>query len=590
MLSTIAFLVSALFYSSVNSLPFTGNPNIFQCTYPGDPGSFTCSLDLPDFPRVIGDAPVWLYQFGDQAKSSDVAKRLLQLISDASDAVLPTYSTLASLSDVSIEMYLVERFAPGTTIDGETKWIPAGAGSPARCAIRYPLDKLTGPADDYVKLVVAHELYHCVESAGNKPPSGGPQPRIEGWWREGVAEFFGNYFYPEKDPDSNIRKYDPVIPLYGQDYPASAFFQYLNNAGWNEIQINNWLLNQQLSLDMASERTRVSQDSDVRTQFPKFATRFVDKSIVYHDGSPIDFITPVQPTIFLVNIPKGGSPVTLTLRGEPFTISQRTVNIGPKQTILLKVTSIPTDSKIQYRKTGSTDWSELSAGSSTQLQDACITETVSYDFVFTSTADTDTEGVDVQFVRLTRKGKRDDDEDNQCKDDPDPSACSLPGTWSLDISSLQSFIQQKLTTQEKSVTLSNFAVTGSSTFTVNDDLSSTMVFDHLTIGYDAAAIPAGALPNWHSDIDVTGSIAGTLKLLGATGGDPEFTWGDGSVITGEAKTNTVIAGIGSLPFNIPMDQQYGSATTVSYSCAGSQLLLTGNVGGKYAWAYSYSKA
>lgn len=151
-------------------------------------------------------------------------------------------------------------------------------------------------------------------------------------------------------------------------------------------------------------------------------------------------------------------------------------------------------------------------------------------------------------------------------------------------------MQTKLATLEKSVTLSNLAVTGGSTFTVNEDLTSTMTFDDLIISYDASAVPAGSLPNWHCDIDVSGSVVGTLKLLSGNSTDIEFTWEDGAVITCEAKTNTIVDGIGSIPFDIPMDQQYGSGILVSYSCEGNKLFLSGTTNGKYAWAYSYNRA
>jgi hypothetical protein len=121
MISVTAFLALPLFCSFAASLPFTGNPNIFQCRYPGDSDTFSCSLNLPNFPRLINGAWANLYQFGAQSKASDSSKRILQLISDAADAVLPTYSALADLSNLMIDMYVVENFTPGRTEDGETK-------------------------------------------------------------------------------------------------------------------------------------------------------------------------------------------------------------------------------------------------------------------------------------------------------------------------------------------------------------------------------------------------------------------------------------------------------------------------------------
>jgi hypothetical protein len=177
-----------------------------------------------------------------------------------------------------IDMYVVENFTPGRTEDGETKWTPFNLTFPSVCSIRFPLDKLTTDVDNYAKLVVAHELYHCVEWANDKPSSPAEPPRIEDWWREGVAEFFGNFFYPDKDPDANIRNYVPNKPLYQQRYETAVFFQFLNNAGWYEQQVNSWMVAQQLSPDTGAERARVSQDVDLRAQFPKFATHLSTKA------------------------------------------------------------------------------------------------------------------------------------------------------------------------------------------------------------------------------------------------------------------------------------------------------------------------
>ncbi|KAH7070197.1 hypothetical protein FB567DRAFT_598465 [Paraphoma chrysanthemicola] len=172
------------------------------------------------------------------------------------------------------------------------------------------------------------------------------------------------------------------------------------------------------------------------------------------------------------------------------------------------------------------------------------------------------------------QGDDEDDQGDSCAADQ----CII-GNWILDVSSMQAYLAQVLSTSSTQATISNLAVTGSSNFKVSKSFTSSMTFTNLDISYDGSA--SGF--SFHTVIDLTGSVTGTVKL----GTKDTFTWAD-PVSQGIVKTATTISGFGE-PFELDfqVEQQYGPTTEVKYTCKQDKLQMTGHAGGKYAWAYTW---
>ena len=108
-----------------------------------------------------------------------------------------------------------------------------------------------------------------------------------------------------------------------------------------------------------------------------------------------------------------------------------------------------------------------------------------------------------------------------------------------------------------------------------------MTFENLGISYDGSA--SGF--SFHTAIDITGSVAGTVKL----GTEGTFTWTDPKS-DGSVKTTTTVADFGDpIEVDFTIDEQYGPATQVKYTCNENVLQMSGYIDGKFTWAYTLTR-
>ena len=144
---------------------------------------------------------------------------------------------------------------------------------------------------------------------------------------------------------------------------------------------------------------------------------------------------------------------------------------------------------------------------------------------------------------------------------------------------MQAFLTERLS-GVSSTTITNLAVTGSSSLIVTASLSSNMTFNSLDIGYDASALGFSFL----TIMDITGSVAGTIQLS-----DNAFTWVDPQS-QGTVKTITTVQGFDDpVEVDFPAEKQYGPTTQVQYTCEKNKLQTSGYVNGAFASAYSWPR-
>jgi hypothetical protein len=366
------------------------------------------------------------------------------------------------------------------------------------------------------------------------------------------------------------------------------------------------MLQQKFDNTVEEEFSRISLDTKLAKTFPTFATSFLDKKIADIKKKAIDSAYINEVTYSSLDPFTGGSKMY------PFPLSIPAWNIEtakkatfkPSQTVTISFSTNDIDDDrtvLQYRKTTDKEWKLLSKGQTAYLQNAgCDATDNDFLFLFTSTYHPSigtSAGITFSVDVLEDMHKRAD----SCQQPPPTGPTSttntttptntttdqcLIGNWSLDTSSMQSFLTQTLSTGPQTATISNLVVTGAATFDVTPTFSSTMTFSHLPINYDGSA--SGM--TFHTDIDIDGSVTGDLVAAGNST-TASFTWGT-SVATGEADTTTTIDGDigGSIPFDIPISGQYGNETVVQYVCSATSLKISGYIGGKYTWGYTWVKS
>ncbi|OAL36407.1 hypothetical protein AYO20_04303 [Fonsecaea nubica] len=574
-----------------------------------------------------------LYTWTDRkAPASPVADpKYLKPLQSAAAKALPVYADLMQTKVKTVRVYLTEEDG---TIRGATDYHEL---DPTICNVRV-IGSGDGPSSDIesVQQTLAHELYHCVQRTFGMEQPFQDDSLPNNWWFEGSAEYFGNFFFPDTKPD-HMQKYDPASPLYNQkhdfSYPGSLFFQHLSNVFTSNKEIHDWVVSRKstTSSTLQDERRWLSSDSFITKPFPSFATAFKDDLILYSNGEPVprDFKVNLHtPACTLSDKPGVYDTKTFT---RPWTIWETLdVALPDKRDISFKYT-VPSGQGsnvvLQYSKDGEKSWKTAGKGATVKVD--CGSK--KYTYLATSTGNGDVKTsvpVTIEFtVKKKKKGsnkhkaKRDetdgdlstsegleynpralraadtrpreiivvslDNDDGDDDDDDEGDSCStdkcIVGDWNLDVPSMQAFLSEQLSASD--VAISNVAVTGSSSFSVKKDLSSAMTFKGLDIAYDGSA---GGY-DFHTLIDITGSVDGTLKLGKTAAGGDSFTWTNVKS-QGLAKTTTTIAGFDDpTELDISLDQQYGSDTQVHYTCTDKTLQMSGYVDSKFTWAYTWTR-
>ncbi|EMD63186.1 hypothetical protein GGP41_005203 [Bipolaris sorokiniana] len=590
----------------------------------------------------------------------------------AAEDVLPFYATLMKSKMKTINAFLTEEFE----YSGITDFLSM---DPDICSVRVgnrlPLD------NGSIQKTLAHELYHCVQRTFEPI-----KPFTESeWWSEGLAEYFGNVFFPGTN-GGHMPSYNPRAQLWRNTYGASVFFQHLSGTV-SDVDIHNWGIVQPDLSSWQDLEASVSRDNFIINAFPSFAAQFADGKITYKNKQTV--VAKIPTSRYLDNIPPKPGVYTRNTRLGSFAVLEKLELTLPKnRKISFRFDTQDSQTVLQYRKASEQNWSTAKKGVETLLEQG----TCEYVFLATSTShDNFNQAFNlpitftVKKVSKKHKHKRDDvgnailagiqsggiaqnssvtsvtpvttatifttltivttattvttvtavataatatsadqvtpitpvtpttpatpdpsvvpdiqgaaeganeqwqtifiDDSEPYEDDQEGSSCEnqcLIGNWHLDVPSMQSFLAQKIPASvaaQAPVTITNLAVTGSSTFSVTSSLASSWIIDHLDISYDATADDLA----FHALMDITGSLDGKVKLSG----DDMFSW-ENIQSTGAIKTTTTVFGI-PLELDIPLSQQYGASTQVQYICEGDTLQMAGYVDGGYQWGYTWSR-
>jgi hypothetical protein len=533
----------------------------------------------------------------------------------------------------AINVYLTEHLG-----DGNRGVTDASESDQSVCSIRitgFGENESSGDIKS-VQQALAHELYHCVQRTYGVDLPVQDTHRPANWWFEGSAEYFANIFFPDTRPD-HMQSYHPRFQLFNQrgssGYGASLFFQHLSNTFTPDIAIHNWVVARKDSTAVMatreSEQRWLSSDTFITNAFPSFATQFFDGRILYNNDQPVlTSLRKATPT-YMSDIPKKPGVYSVVTRVLPFTIWETLKIALPSERLISFTFKTPfaqdSGTVLQYRKVDDVTWKTVPKEASTTIDAGCSV----YQFLATSTLDADlTKTFDVTITFTVKKrpqkhkqrrqevegnpvpgnGSTSDDvavnpdvstpsngtpgevtvvsisENEGDEDDQEGSSCPtstcLNGDWNLDIPSMQSYLTHVLSTTA-STKLTNLAVTGTSSLRLTANLSSSMTFTNLTIAYDGTA--SGY--SFRTVIALAGFVVGSVKL----GANDTFTWVT-SESDGTVTTVTTIDALGDpWEYDFPLSEQYGPGTEVRYTCEENTLDMSGFVGGRFVWAYTWRR-
>jgi hypothetical protein len=234
-------------------------------------------------------------------------------------------STYLGAATLSVKVYIVNEVnaPPFQDVHAVTK-DGGGGNCITQISINFPKGGGPRPLPNFQE-ILAHELYHCVQYALNKPPVRVDDTPVPwGWWYEGTAEWFANIVYP--GAKETISYFDPNfsiynLPIFDPD-TAALFFAYMDKAVFNPASVHGWMVNQKYSTSFGNELTRISKDVQLVPAFPGFADAYFDQKISYYNGG---LITESLYTNFApkpINLPTDASyTFQLTLDIVPWTVN-----------------------------------------------------------------------------------------------------------------------------------------------------------------------------------------------------------------------------------------------------------------------------
>ena len=171
---------------------------------------------------------------------------------------------------------------------------------------------------DDIPYIVAHETFHCVQSASLSQEQGNTRSSGGAWWGEGSADLFAAHVSREGIEWNRAslfrRAVEAGMPLYAMDYHAAIFFYWLG-----ERRGLGGLL--PFLRRMASRADDASQRSALRSvltaaDFMQFAQDYDDSRIRYPGGLALDFGPRVDGETWSIS-----SSTTVRRRIKPFVVS-----------------------------------------------------------------------------------------------------------------------------------------------------------------------------------------------------------------------------------------------------------------------------
>lgn len=145
----------------------------------------------------------------------------------------------------------------------------------------------------YLRFVVAHEFFHCVQYALAGPQMAArDDDRPDRWWVEGTAEWFANLAYPELDASARyVARFDERTPdrsFTETAYDAFIYWSWYARQ-WSPADVLNFLtLTPTAGGEAAQKRAAMEMISDER--WLTFVQDYLDRRVLYPDARRIPVV------------------------------------------------------------------------------------------------------------------------------------------------------------------------------------------------------------------------------------------------------------------------------------------------------------
>jgi hypothetical protein len=304
---------------------------------------------------------------------------------------------------------------------------------------------------DKLKQIVAHEVFHCLQSAhfGDRMDNDYEATK---WWTEGTAEYFSSVVYPRINREhGSARDYSPGAAILLQDYENVVFFQYLaDQGGLGERGILNLIGRMPTTETLATEQRALATFPGIQDLLHGFGRAFLDENIRDGGGGMMP-----------VRVNRGATETivasgTVTLEAKPFTLGRVQIALARGRRYQVTSRLEGADGRVSLRRQPERgDWTAIPS----EIETDCESGRVYY-VLYTSAA----VGTENLQVRLTFRSEEKDcgrcSETNRNAAQIRVDRCLL-GQWKATASSMERFLSRAYSrVRSARVQITNLGVSG----------------------------------------------------------------------------------------------------------------------------------
>ncbi len=420
---------------------------------------------------------------------------LLNVLKQIAESATKTVQKFGSYGQMpSVSFYFVNQI---DTNPASAEW----QKSPCNVTVFFDFDS----DPEAAKQVIAHEIFHCFQSANIALPQGYHKQHSAAWWVEGSADYFSNLVYPKTNRERGDQtSYRMMTPLTQQPnpYSASLFFQYLENQGFADpLALLAELRLQPKANDPNGALEALAKWPNIATLLHEFFKAIISQAILDTDGSPAG-----MPSVTFGFPDYNLEPTSLALHLEarPFLPSGAVVQFakGAKQSVTLSPEDYDLGIRVSYRKKGDAGWIALKPGASLKVESACDADRPIYDFLMSSASTR--KGV---IVELKQEAEA---QDCACQSTTAIIDPCLTGTWEVDNEAtgadLLAFFKD-LESPDDAYEYTKGVMTGVGTFKIESgNFKSTHLFSHHKMMFTHRHKETGKLKEFGVDIDALATL------------------------------------------------------------------------------------
>jgi hypothetical protein len=283
---------------------------------------------------------------------------------------------------------------------------------------------------DKLKQVVAHEVFHCLQSAhfGDRMDD---DYEARKWWTEGTAEYFSSVVYPRVNGEHEYaRDYSPDTEILLQDYENVVFFQYLaDQGGLGDRGVLDLIRRMPTTETFATEQRALAAFPGMQDLLHGFGRAFLDENIRDGGGG-----------IMPVRVNRGATQTivasgTVALEARSFTLGRVQIALAPGRRYQVTSRLQGADGRLSVRRRSERgDWTAMPS----EIETDCDSGRVYY--VLATSAAQSTEKL---HVRLTFQSEQKDcgrcSETNRNAAQIRADRCLL-GQWKATASSMERYL------------------------------------------------------------------------------------------------------------------------------------------------------